>query len=278
MSDQSQSRTTYSQNAGSGASATNPSEKLDELKQTLASDQEKLNTLSKEISSVQADIAALQGGVGEIKLASGGYTQAIKDLQKKLEEVSCFYNNEWQKVKQAIPHPDVVEAKIKETDDRIKNQADIVSTLYKQSEAAKAESAKADQDVNDKQAYYTALKNSQKTASDQITELVNLKDSISKFGDQNQLPKMYFLLIELDGARKNVTLYDPAELEKKLNSALLTLNATISAAREKKAIWDKAKTDSDAAKKVLDDLQKNRRDLILKSLDQAASPTRAVAA
>jgi len=236
--------------------------KLNELKDQLQATEVIIGKKSKERETLNADINDLQKIVNEVNQLADAYSKAFENIRKSKNELEDYAATKKTMINAALPEEDrkTVDDKIAEVDNKITNKGNEVTTLNQNYEEAKSSFEISQKNLDGKQKEFDLLKTYQKTVDEKLKTLRNLRILIEKADEENNLPKMYFWINELNTKldSKNFELKTKDNLRDNLYSAWKELDNAKQACREKEEEMRNAKIELENGQRALDLLKAKR--------------------
>ncbi len=236
--------------------------KLKELKDQLQATEAVIDKKSKERETLNADINDLQKIVNEVNQLVDAFSKAFENIRKSKTELEDYAATKKTMINAALPEEDrkTVGDKIGEVDNNITNKGNEVTTLLQNYEEAKSNFEASQKYLNKKQEEFDLLKTYQKEVDGKLKNLKNLRGLIEKADEENNLPKMYFWINELNTKldSKNFELKTKDDLKDNLYSAWKELDNAKQACRENEEKMRNAKIELENGQRTLDSLKAKR--------------------
>ncbi|HEX3151513.1 MAG TPA: hypothetical protein VHR66_25775 [Gemmataceae bacterium] len=249
-----------------------PKTQLDELTRRATTNQNSIDTATKDTASIQPDIAVLQKGIGEIDQIVKGYSQGAVAINDSISGYQSFVQQETKMAIAAVgASKDALDKIVSDYDASITGQIAALPGLTSDVEKTATASVRAQQVVSAKQAAYDGLKATLSSLQAAVNDLKSLKTQITAAADSGNFNVMYFLVGEIASIEKT-TVPTPTSLQASLETALCDLKQALSDQRGTKLAADAAVAALTAAQKQLNDAKTNRRASLLEMMVKNWTP------
>jgi len=249
--------------------AADPNQQLEELKAQRALVQAEIAQETNRLKDLDEDIQAFTDVTAEIEQILKAYDQALADLTTRQKEAKGYSDTKMRMILCAVEDvKEAIDEKIAKYDHSIKRKEQRVQQLERKKVEAGHESTEAEAGVKTKQERFNYWKGYQTNLDQNLKETSDLKIQIETEDSQSHTAGMYFLARELAEVLEHTKIITHEQLAQYLKQAWNELNEAKTRARDKKAAWQSAIAEFDAAQADLDDARKTRRQKLLAAVSE----------
>ncbi len=252
--------------------AVNPETKLSDLRAALKKKEAEVGELVKTKESLRTEVAGLEKVVREINQVSTAYDSGLQGFETVIREIEEYSQTRLPEIETAAgDKKDAANAKIGESDSRIKKMKKDRQTLAEKVKKNQDDYEAAKRDFQTKQKEFQALKGLRKSIEDKLNDIKTLRASgekEEKKGEEANPAKVYFLIKELDQQLSAVKsqLKPAEEFKALLIKTWQDMDSAGTAVKKKEEQVRETKEKYDAKEKELESMLKNRRETILAEL------------
>ncbi|CAB1062416.1 hypothetical protein D1BOALGB6SA_7193 [Olavius sp. associated proteobacterium Delta 1] len=246
-------------------------QELEKLQEGLKQKDAQFKNLSEELKACQDDEKALEAAISDFKKITETYENSLDNIQSTKDELETYRRHKTTMVYSAVgDHLAQINDIKKEINDQLSNLERKVKKWLNRREGALGPYREAEKTLKQKTNSLNALKSRQKTVEDNLKALENLKKSIDKEEQDNQILIMGFLMQEFEQlfqATKGLII-EKKELKNELVKAWQEVSDATTDLRAKKSKHDNAVAKLSAKEKKLEKYRENRREKILTKLSK----------
>ncbi|HTB15637.1 MAG TPA: hypothetical protein VK752_28900 [Bryobacteraceae bacterium] len=213
-----------------------PNERLTQLQIELDQHTLRINHLTQQKTELQTDFDDLSKNVGDLKTTLSAYGAQIKDLETTLHGLQYFYDQKHKMVMAAIgDKKGPIDETIREFDYETVAMEDRLRELNQEVAKITVESQNATTTQAAKQAEYDKVQGYQQDLTAKLTDLNNLRNSITQSDSSTDIASMYFEVLEFQKELKSTDLIPQHQLALELKQKLGELEQAKEQARSRSA-------------------------------------------